>query len=103
MMLDLMASGISKGKTTLEIGRQGEEYGISQLFFCFHLEKLGIDPSDLEQKVAGVLEDLKASTVFEGMEVSYPGEKSFQRRKENFASGVPVDSEIWEKVVMMSK
>ncbi|WP_162342968.1 3-dehydro-L-gulonate 2-dehydrogenase [Cyclobacterium salsum] len=101
MMLDLMAAGLSKGKSTREIGLQGEEYGISQLFFCFHLEKLGIDPLEMERKVAGVLEDLKASAVFKGMEVSYPGEKSYERRKENLASGIPVDGEIWNTVLQM--
>lgn len=101
MMLDLMAAGLSNGKTTRDIGLQGEEFGISQLFLCFHLKKLGIDPSELERNVAGVMEDLKASAVFEGMEVSYPGEKSYQRRKENLVSGIPVDAEIWNSIVQM--
>ncbi|NHE59557.1 3-dehydro-L-gulonate 2-dehydrogenase [Cyclobacterium plantarum] len=102
LMLDLLASGLSNGKTTREIGLQGEEYGISQFFLCFHLEKLGIAPLELDKKLAEVVEDLKATAVFEGMEVSYPGEKSFQRRKENLALGVPVAAEIWEEVLQMN-
>lgn len=103
LMLDLLASVLSNGKTTQEIGLQGEEFGISQFFLCFHLEKLGIDPHELENKLVEVVEDLKASAVFEGMEVSYPGENSFQRRKENLALGVPVATEIWEKVLQMNE
>ncbi|MFO7823436.1 MAG: 3-dehydro-L-gulonate 2-dehydrogenase [Cyclobacterium sp.] len=103
LMLDLMAAGLSDGKTTRDIGQQGEEYGISQFFLCFHMEKLGIDPLELKNKVDGVLDDLKASNVFEGMEVSYPGEKSFQRRKENLAFGVPVATDTWTEVLQMIK
>ncbi|SHN12776.1 3-dehydro-L-gulonate 2-dehydrogenase [Cyclobacterium lianum] len=98
LMLDLLASGLSGGKTTHEIGQQGEEYGISQFFLCFHLEKLQIDQRNLEGKLEQVIRDLKSSDVFDGMEVSYPGEKSFERRQENLTAGVPVSAEIWHQV-----
>ena len=101
MILDLLASGLSDGQSTYEIGRQKEEYGISQFFLCLHPEVLGILKDKLDERIGNVLADLKSSKVFEGMEINYPGEQSFIRREENLRLGVPVDADIWEKVVQM--
>jgi len=101
MILDLLASGLSDGQSTYEIGRQKEEYGISQFFLCLHPEVLGISKDNLDERIGNVLADLKSSKVFEGMEINYPGEQSFVRREENLRLGVPVDADIWEKVVQM--
>jgi 3-dehydro-L-gulonate 2-dehydrogenase len=101
LMLDLLSSVLSNGLSTFDIGLQKEEYGISQLFICLHPEVLGIGKEDLNEKIRRTLEDLKDSEVFDGMEINYPGEKSFLRRKENLRLGVPVDIEIWEKVRQM--
>ncbi|AKP52600.1 3-dehydro-L-gulonate 2-dehydrogenase [Cyclobacterium amurskyense] len=101
MMLDLMASGLSDGQSTYEIGRQKEEYGISQFFLCLHPETLGIPKEKLDNKIGNALADLKSSKVFEGMEINYPGEQSFLRREENLKLGVPVDADIWESVKQM--
>ncbi|WP_375583393.1 3-dehydro-L-gulonate 2-dehydrogenase [Cyclobacterium xiamenense] len=98
LMLDLLASGLSQGKASHEISAQREEYGISQFFLCFHVETLGIVREELEGSIARIVEDLKRSAVFEGREVSFPGEKSLERRKENLALGVPVASDIWQQV-----
>ncbi|WP_339924754.1 3-dehydro-L-gulonate 2-dehydrogenase [uncultured Cyclobacterium sp.] len=101
MMLDLLASGLSDGQSTHEIGRQKEEYGVSQFFLCLHPEILGIQKDKLDERIGNVLADLKSSKVFEGMGISYPGEQSFVRREENLRLGIPVDADIWEKVVKM--
>ncbi|WP_154859670.1 3-dehydro-L-gulonate 2-dehydrogenase [Cyclobacterium xiamenense] len=98
LMLDILASGLSGGKASHEIGAQGEEYGISQFFLCFHIEKLGWIQEEMEKHFSRILEDLKQSAVFAGGEVNYPGEKSLERRKENLALGVPVAPDIWEQV-----
>lgn len=100
LMLDLLASVLSEGKSTSQIGEQDEEYGISQFFMCFYLPKLGIEKYP-EQKLNEIVEHFKASTTFKGSDVRYPGEQTLKTRNENKKKGVPVDSEIWENVKRM--
>jgi 3-dehydro-L-gulonate 2-dehydrogenase len=102
VMLDLLASVLSNGLSTYDIGLQKEEFGISQLFICMHPEALGIGKDELNEKIERTIKDLKGSEVFDSMEINYPGEQSLLRREENLRLGVPVDVEIWEKVKQMS-
>jgi len=102
LMLDLLASVLSNGLSTYDIGLQKEEFGISQLFICLHPEALGIGKDELNEKIERTIKDLKGSEVFDSMEINYPGEQSLLRREENLRLGVPVDVEIWEKVKQMS-
>jgi len=100
LMLDILASVLSEGKSTAQIGEQEDEYGISQFFMCFYLPKLGIETYP-EQRINAIVENLKASSTFEGADVRYPGEYTLQTRNENLEHGVPVDPEIWETVIRM--
>ncbi|GAB2990505.1 3-dehydro-L-gulonate 2-dehydrogenase [Cyclobacterium sediminis] len=101
LMLDLLASGLSGGQSTYEIGRQQEEFGVSQFFLCIHPEVMGISKTKLDEKIEQTIADLKKSKVFDGMDINFPGEQSFIRREENLRLGVPVDADIWEKVFRM--
>lgn len=98
LVTDLIVSILSDGKSTMEIGTQEEEYALSQLFLCFYPQKLGAveDPEILTEKV---IKNLKSSSVFEGEEVRYPGERTLQIRKENIEKGIPVNREIWKKII----
>ncbi|AEL27090.1 3-dehydro-L-gulonate 2-dehydrogenase [Cyclobacterium marinum] len=101
LMLDLLASGLSDGQSSQEIGRQQEEYGVSQFFLCIHPEVMGISKTNLDGKIEHTIADLKQSKVFDGMDIHFPGEQSFIRREENLRLGVPVDADIWGKVCRM--
>lgn len=98
LLLDVLASVLSGGKTTYQIGKLESEYSISQVFISFYLPKLGISayPDDV---IDGIIEDLKSSSVFGDLEVRYPGENTMKTRKINLEKGVPVEKEIWEKVL----
>ncbi len=102
LVTDMIVSILSEGKSTIEIGEQEEEYLLSQLFLCFYPQKLGSarDPDELTDQV---IENLKSSSVFEGEEIRYPGERTLQKRKENLEKGVPVNNEIWKKIVSIEK
>lgn len=101
LILDLLASGLSDGQSTHEIGRQQEEFGVSQFFLCIHPEVMGIPKTKLDEKIEHTIADLKKSKVFDGMDINFPGEQSFIRREENLRLGVPVDADIWNKVCRM--
>lgn len=97
LIVDILTSLLSGGNSTFEIGQRDEEYGISQLFLCFYLPKLGI-PDFPNEKVDAIIQDLKSSAVFGKEEVRYPGENTLKIRYENREEGVPVDKDIWEEI-----
>ncbi|WP_017730473.1 3-dehydro-L-gulonate 2-dehydrogenase [Nafulsella turpanensis] len=98
LVLDILAAVLADGDATHEIGRQEEETGISQVFLCFDIRKLGIEEYP-EEKVETIIQNLKASATFEGSKVHYPGEQSLAARQHNLQHGVPVDREIWQEVL----
>jgi 3-dehydro-L-gulonate 2-dehydrogenase len=97
LMLDLFASLLSGGKSTHEVEATGAEMGLSQVFICFDPEKLNLGEW-METKVEEVLADLKKSSVFEGSEVRYPGEKTLEIRKKNLENGVLVSKKVWSQI-----
>lgn len=97
LILDMVASVLSGGNATHDIGKLKKEHALSQLFLCFYPAKLGISPQ-FEENLDKIIDDLKSSSVFQGSEIRYPGESTLDRRKENEEYGVPVNPEIWEEV-----
>lgn len=101
LLLDLTAAIISGGKTTYQIGKQSEEYDLSQVFLAFDAARAG-DATIINRIVNEVLDDLHAAEPqTEGGEILYPGERGLKTRAENLAKGIPVDEEIWRQVLDM--
>lgn len=98
LMLDLFATLLSGGKSTHEVESSGAEMGLSQVFICFDPQRLNLGDW-MENKVEEVLYDLKKSSVFEGNEVRYPGEKTLEIRRKNLENGVPVSAKIWQQIL----
>ena len=101
IMLDLIATILSDGNSVSKIGTFGDEVGLTQIM-------IAIDPTKfntVEQTDAiaqQIIDDLKASEpVKEDGSVLFPGERSFQTRKENLELGIPVIEEVWETVQNM--
>lgn len=102
LVLDMLASLLSEGKATHEIGKgKEEEHSISQVFLCFHLQKLGLTDFP-EEKIDDILNNLKSTPAFDSSEVRYPGEQTLKTRQRNLKQGVPVDKKIWEKILNLS-
>jgi len=95
ILIDLLVSTLSGGLTTAEIGESDEEFGLSQLFIAFDLQKLTTEEARARiiRKVTGSL--LEATAMEAGGEVFYPGQQSWLRRKENQRNGIPVDRDLW--------
>lgn len=95
LMIDLLVSLLSGGKSTQEIGQYDDEFGVSQLFLAFDLQRLG-DANRQAQIMRGVRRSvLDATAIAEGDEVCYPGQRTWMRRQENERKGIPVDPELW--------
>ncbi len=100
LILDMIASVLSGGNATCDIGEMEREHAISQLFLCFYPPKLGTSPLPGE-KVDAILQHLKSSSEFPDSDVRYPGEATRARRRENMEHGVPVDKDTWEHVLTL--
>ena len=100
IMLDLLASLLSNGKTTAAIDQYGYGNcgGCSQVFIAIDPLKMNDQPF-VDQALKQTIDQLRnASPVGEGGEILYPGERSLRNRRENLIKGVPVHDAVWEKV-----
>ena len=100
LLLDLLAAVLAEGNATHEVGQFKKEHAISQVFISLYLPRLGI-PEFPEKKVNAIIHDFKSSATFGPEEVRYPGENTLAVRKKNLQEGIPVEKEIWEKVLKM--
>lgn len=102
MLIDLLVSILSGGSTTRDIGKNDEEYGLSQLFIAFDLDQLS-DKENSARAIQDVTDSLLESTAIEaGGQVFYPGQQTWMRRKENRKKGIPVDPDTWERIIALS-
>ncbi|MDR1469509.1 MAG: 3-dehydro-L-gulonate 2-dehydrogenase [Spirochaetaceae bacterium] len=99
VLMDMMASVLSGGKTIGEIGKQGttpeDEYGLNQMFIAMNVDaSLGG-----AEKIDAIIADIKASVPAEGASpIRYPSEREKRVREENLHQGIPVNEAIWNAV-----
>lgn len=100
--LDLIASVLSGGFSTTDIGKKCEdEYGLSQVLIAIDQSRFNT-PEITDDMINTVLEDIKASEPDrEGGRISYPGERVIATRRENLEKGIPVIDSIWEDITNM--
>ncbi len=97
LLLDLIATVLSGGLSSYEIGKLGDdEYRLSQMFIAIDVEKVA-SSEFLKKAVDDVLNDIKsAERVNENEEIKYPGEQMLKKRNENIEKGIPVEDSVWE-------
>ena len=95
LVLDLLATILSSGKSTSDLGQQTAEYGVSQVFLAFDRTLI---TQKSHQDIERILMDLHSAQSSETEPILYPGERQFLCRTENQKHGVPVDRAIWEQV-----
>ncbi|HUQ66569.1 MAG TPA: 3-dehydro-L-gulonate 2-dehydrogenase [Flavitalea sp.] len=93
LMMDVMVSALSNGKTVSGITATGKEFSVSQFFFC-------ISPASLNEKIIEeIIAYAKSSdTTEEHSTVRYPGESTLRQRQKSLTEGVYVNEKIWEEV-----
>lgn len=99
--LDVIATVLSGGKSTYEIGKLGgDEYALSQVLIAIDPSKNNTD--DMENSMNDTVDYIKNSIpVTENGEVFYPGELEILKRKENLELGIPVEDKVWNKITSM--
>ncbi len=96
LVLDLMATVLSGGQSTHEIGQQGDEYAVSQVFIAIDVASL-MGQSVLNETVEAIIRDFHtAAPLDESAGVRYPGEGMLRTRRESLAKGVLVDEGQWQ-------
>ncbi|TDG36654.1 3-dehydro-L-gulonate 2-dehydrogenase [Pedobacter changchengzhani] len=96
LMLDLMCSLLSGGRTTAEISAAPLETNVSQIFICFSLKNENYNYADIIEKVRAFT--LSSSN---DNQVHLPGQNVKKLRAENLQKGIPVDEKIWNSILTM--
>ena len=99
IVLDMLAVVLSGGNAVQDIAKEvQDEAGLSQVMIAIDPKKFNT-ADQIDEMVSRIIEDIKSSDVDEKIgRVSYPGESTISRRKDNQENGIPVVEEIWNKV-----
>ena len=99
IVMDLIATVLSGGRSTLRVGQLGsDEYGLSQMFIALDAKRIAGE-AFLASAVNEVIDNLHESIRAESASpVLYPGERSMAHRVNNLANGIPVDDAVWAKI-----
>ncbi len=101
LVLDMMAAIISGGQSTHQIGQQGSEYAVSQVFIAINATSL-MGETVLKETVEAIIHDFHAAAPLDESEgVRYPGEGMLRTRRESLEKGVVVDEEQWAELQAM--
>jgi len=103
LMLDLFAAALAGGQATHQLPRDPlQESGISQFFLAIDPTLLAdpADPDAQDRLIDGILASVHAATPIDpGKPARYPGEQTLHLREENLRLGVPVDGDVWERLL----
>jgi len=101
ILLDILAAVLSGGLSTVEISAKKAEYALSQVFIAISLEKLS-NFQTIQETIDRIIMDLKDSVPDENSnEIRYPGENTVKIREENKRNGIPVNKDLWEKILLL--
>ncbi|MGN0773807.1 MAG: Ldh family oxidoreductase [Candidatus Ventricola sp.] len=104
IMIDLMVSMLSLGRTSLEIGTPADgEKGMSQLFVCMNpAAVVDMDKAEAQmEKTIAFLNGLEPKDGVHG--VHAPGENLEKTRARNRERGIPVTEDTWKKITDAAK
>ena len=103
LVLDTMASVISGGQATYEIGNQESEYAVSQVYIAMNAAGM-MGQEVLNETVAAIIDDFHTSIPLDENEsVRYPGEGMLRTRQESLEKGVLVDEAQWQVLLEMNR
>jgi len=98
LMLDLLVTVLSQGKSTARITENGVESAVGQVFICIEQQDTELTRNLIDQIITYTKTSRPEK---EGGNIGYPGENTLKTRIKNLAEGIPVNKEIWNKVLAM--
>ena len=93
LMLDVLLTALSGGKSTKAITEAGDESGVTQLFIAINKPDLH---EDLIDQI--ITYTKSAATAAPDAKIYYPGERTIINRENNLQNGIPVDDRIWAQI-----
>ncbi|MGB5419386.1 Ldh family oxidoreductase [Algibacter sp.] len=104
MVLDMLATLLSAGKSTYKLGLEPHEYGVSQIYLCINPNTYN-DFTLQEKLTEEIIAYTKDVTPTEpNGKTYYPGERSLINKIKNQKKGMNVSEEVWKKVIdLMNK
>jgi len=101
LLLDLLATILSAGKSTFEITAQKVESAVSQVFIAIKLSSLP-NSSRINSIINSIIKDYHSAEPDDtNNNILYPGERVLQMRKENIEIGIPVNIDIWNEILAL--
>ena len=99
IMIDMMVSMASLGRSSLEIGKPADgEKGMSQMFICLNPAAV-VDMDAADEKLETTVKFLEGLEPQDGQHgVHAPGVNLEKTRARNRANGIPVTEATWEKI-----
>lgn len=99
IVLDMLATLLSAGKSTYKIGLKADETAISQVYLCIYPE-IFHDQHLQETLINEIIEYTHTVTPIQpGKRTYYPGEQSARARNHNTKNGMKVNEEIWQSIL----
>ena len=101
LLLDILATILSGGRSTHQINSCNSEYSVSQVFIAINIKSLHNFPA-IDNSINQIIEDLhKSAPENPSSKIRYPGENVVKLRNENLKNGIPVNVENWEKILSL--
>ena len=102
VVLDTIAAMMALGKATHQLAPDPLlETGVSQIFIALSPQALG-SASHTEQIANQVVSSLHGSrAAMKGKPVRYPGEQTLKLRAENDALGLPIEPNVWSRILAL--
>lgn len=102
IVLDLVSVLLSGGTSTSLIPSDAiEERGVSQVFISIDPNKFN-STNKSDEMIEEILNYIKSASTAENIEsIMYPGERAYITRDENLKKGIPINREIWKKIISM--
>lgn len=99
IVLDLVATMLSGGRSTSDIGKfSNDEFGVSQIFIAMDARRIAGEDY-LGSAINEAIDNLHDSERVDPTQaVRYPGESSLAIRNANLLNGIPVDDGVWTKI-----
>lgn len=96
LLLDLISTILSGGRSTLELSKLEHDYGMSQIF-------IAIDPSKSysAEQINRIVDDIVnyyKSAETDEEEILYPGERALKTKARYSDEGIPINNEILNKI-----
>lgn len=101
IMIDLIVTLLSSGKSTSEIGKMEAEYGLSQVFICFDASQMN-EHHHHTKLVHEIIQFVTSATPEqdEGI-IEYPGSRTLKRRAKHLKEGIVINDKVWNQILTM--